>query len=129
MTPALTKTGLFTFATFDGDGSNYKVMPNDDPTLDLVYSDEDKMDVAGRLISPFFKPDWSPEHFLGQMYTCHLTVARTAFVRALGGFRLGTEGSQDYDLWLRFMEKTSGIIHVPKVLYHWRKIPGSAAAE
>ena len=63
------------------------------------------------------------------MYTCHLTVARRSLICELGGFRLGVEGSQDYDLWLRMISRTSRIAHVPKVLYHWRKIPGSAAAE
>lgn len=101
---------------------------NANPDADVVYSDEDKLSVRGARCDPFFKPDWSPEHFLGQMYTCHLTVAKTALVRELGGFREGFEGSQDYDLWLRMAARTSRIHHVPKVLYHWRKIPGSAAA-
>jgi GT2 family glycosyltransferase len=102
---------------------------NETPAADLLYSDEDKITTSGVRCDPFFKPDWSPEHFLGQMYTCHLTVARASLVRDLGGFRLGVEGSQDYDLWLRMIERTSHVRHVPKVLYHWRKIPGSAAAE
>ena len=96
--------------------------------VDVLYSDEDKLTLAGTRCDPFFKPDWSPEHFLGQMYTCHLTIARTALMREVGGFRAGFEGAQDYDLWLRMMARTRRIHHVPKVLYHWRKIPGSAAA-
>jgi GT2 family glycosyltransferase len=99
------------------------------PDADLLYSDEDKITTSGVRCDPFFKPDWSPDHFLGQMYTCHLTVARASLMRDLGGFRLGVEGSQDYDLWLRMIGRTSRVKHVPKVLYHWRKIPGSAAAE
>jgi GT2 family glycosyltransferase len=102
---------------------------NGSPNADLFYSDEDKITPGGVRCDPFFKPDWSPEHFLGQMYTCHLTVARTSLVRKVGGFRLGVEGSQDYDLWLRMIGGTSHVMHVPKVLYHWRKIPGSAATE
>jgi GT2 family glycosyltransferase len=102
---------------------------NESPNADVFYSDEDKITPGGVRCDPFFKPDWSPEHFLGQMYTCHLTVARTALVREVGGFRLGVEGSQDYDLWLRMIGRTSHVKHVPKILYHWRKIPGSAAAE
>jgi GT2 family glycosyltransferase len=102
---------------------------NQTPTADVLYSDEDKITTGGVRCDPFFKPDWSPEHFLGQMYTCHLTMARTSLVRDVGGFRLGVEGSQDYDLWLRMIERTAHVHHVPKVLYHWRKIPGSAAAE
>lgn len=99
------------------------------PEADVLYSDEDKITTGGIRCDPFFKPDWSPEHFLGQMYTCHLTMARASLVRELGGFRVGVEGSQDYDLWLRMIARTSHVQHVPKVLYHWRKIPGSAAAE
>jgi GT2 family glycosyltransferase len=97
------------------------------PDADILYSDEDKIAVDGERCDPFFKPDWSPEHFLGQMYTCHLTVMRRSLVNQLGGFRSGFDGTQDYDLWLRMISKTSRILHVPKVLYHWRKIPGSAA--
>jgi len=102
---------------------------NESPAADVLYSDEDKITTSGIRCDPFFKPDWSPEHFLSQMYTCHLTVARASLVRDVGGFRLGVEGSQDYDLWLRMIGRTSRVKHVPKVLYHWRKIPGSAAAE
>jgi GT2 family glycosyltransferase len=102
---------------------------NATPDADVMYSDEDKITTSGVRCDPFFKPDWSPDHFLGQMYTCHLTVARAALVRELGGFRVGVEGSQDYDLWLRMIGRTARVRHVPKVLYHWRKIPGSAAAE
>lgn len=102
---------------------------NAHPDADIVYSDEDKLTMSGVRCDPFFKPDWSPDHFLGQMYTCHLTVARRALVEDIGGFRLGVEGTQDYDLWLRVVTRTSRVLHVPKVLYHWRKIPGSAASE
>lgn len=101
---------------------------NQHPDADILYSDEDKLTTSGIRCDPFFKPDWSPEHFLGQMYTCHLTVARRSLVRDVGGFRLGVEGTQDYDLWLRMITRSSRVRHVPKVLYHWRKIPGSAAA-
>ena len=72
-----------------------------DPTLDLVYTDEDKMDVQGRLISPFFKPDWSPEHLTSRNYMSHLTVARRSLVEQVGGLRTGFDGSQDHDLLLR----------------------------
>ena len=98
------------------------------PDLDMIYSDEDKVDVKGRSHSPFFKPDWSPDTFLSLMYTCHLGVYRTALVRGLGGFREGFEGSQDYDLVLRLTEHTGSIAHIPKILYHWRSIPASSAA-
>lgn len=97
------------------------------PDADMIYSDEDKISEDGERNSPFFKPDWSPDTFLSQMYTCHLGVYRTELVRQIGGFRLGLEGSQDYDLVLRLTEKTGKIYHIPKVLYHWRTIPQSTA--
>lgn len=93
---------------------------------DLVYSDEDKIDGNGKRCEPFFKPDWSPDLLLSHNYICHLAVYRR---KLLDGLREGFEGSQDYDLLLRFTEKTNSIKHIPKILYHWRKIPGSAAAE
>lgn len=102
-----------------------------DPALDLLYSDEDKIDEQGRRFDPYFKPDWDPELLLGQNYVCHLSVLRTARVREVGGFREGFEGSQDHDLILRFGEGLDPrrVHHVPRVLYHWRAIPGSTALE
>jgi len=101
---------------------------NASPDADVLYSDEDKLDPGGVRCDPFMKPDWSPEHFLSSMYTCHFTVVRRSLVDDVQGFREGFEGAQDYDLWLRLSERTGRIVHVPRVLYHWRKIPGSAAA-
>jgi GT2 family glycosyltransferase len=98
------------------------------PDADMVYSDEDKLDSAGLRCEPYFKPDWSPEHFRSTMYTCHLMVLRTSVVRQVGGFRVGYEGSQDYDLVLRLSEHSPRIHHLPKILYHWRKAAGSTAA-
>lgn len=102
---------------------------NGHPDVDFIYSDEDKRDMAGVRSDPYFKPDWSPEHFLNFMYTNHLMVLRRSVVDAAGRFRPGTEGSQDYDLVLRIISNSDRVGHIPKVLYHWRKIPGSAAAE
>jgi GT2 family glycosyltransferase len=95
---------------------------------DIIYSDEDKLELDGSRSEPFFKPDWSPEYLECFMYTGHLTLYRRELVEAAGGFRVGFEGSQDYDLMLRTSEKTSSIYHIPKLLYHWRKARGSAAA-
>ncbi len=100
---------------------------NEHPDADMIYRDEDKMTEKGKRHSPFFKPDWSPDTILSHMYTCHLGVYRTTLVRGIGGFRVGFEGSQDYDLVLRLTEKTDKIYHIPKVLYHWRTIRGSTA--
>ena len=99
------------------------------PDLEFLYSDEDKIDELGRRYDPYFKPDWNPDLLLGQNYTCHLSVFRTARLRAIGGFRTGFEGSQDWDLTLRFITGLAAarIHHIPRVLYHWRAIPGSTA--
>lgn len=101
---------------------------NQHPEADMIYSDEDKLDEKGQLASPFFKPDWCPDSFLSRMYTCHLGVYRRKLVNKVGNFRVGYEGSQDYDLVLRFTEKTDHIFHIPKVLYHWRIHSESAAS-
>jgi|GEM_PF-295524 len=95
---------------------------------DVIYSDEDKINIDGTRHSPYFKPDWSPDMLLSQMYTCHLSVYRRELVEEVGGFRPGFEGSQDFDLMLRVSEKTNRIYHIPKVLYHWRVIPQSTAS-
>lgn len=97
--------------------------------VDLVYSDEDKLDKRGRRVDPFFKPDWSPDLLLSMNYVCHLAAIRRKTVEEAGGLRPGFDGSQDHDLFLRVAERARRITHVPKVLYHWRKVPGSAAAE
>ncbi len=98
-----------------------------DRSLDLIYSDEDRVTSHGQRIDPYFKPDWNPELLLGQNFISHLGVYRTSLSRSVGGFRRGYEGSQDWDFTLRFSENTSParIKHVPKVLYHWRDVPGT----
>ena len=113
--------------TIDALFENAKLI-NQHPDADFIYSDEDKIDAAGQRRDPVFKPDWSPEYFHSTMYSCHLGVYRSDLIRKIGGFRLGYEGSQDYDLVLRVMEQTQQIYHLPKVLYYWRMIPASAAS-
>lgn len=100
------------------------------PEAGLIYSDEDKIDLSGARCCPFFKPDWNPELLLGQNYISHLGIYRHALLREIGGFREGYEGSQDYDLALRCVEKLepNEIKHIPRILYHWRMAEGSAAA-
>jgi glycosyltransferase involved in cell wall biosynthesis len=100
------------------------------PEAGLIYSDEDKIDESGARCLPFFKPDWDPELLLGQNYISHLGVYRRSLLRDIGGFRQGYEGSQDHDLALRCVEKLAPaeIRHIPRVLYHWRMVEGSAAA-
>ncbi|HEY5815315.1 MAG TPA: glycosyltransferase [Solirubrobacterales bacterium] len=98
------------------------------PEADYVYTDEDKIDLRGRHSQPFFKPDWSPERLRTQMYTCHFSVLRRSLVDEVGGFDAKFEGSQDWDLVLKVTERARDVVHVPKVLYHWRLLDTSAAA-
>ncbi|PJK09216.1 family 2 glycosyl transferase [Lysobacteraceae bacterium NML08-0793] len=97
--------------------------------LKLIYSDEDKISEKGVRFDPYFKSDWNYELLLGQNCISHLGVYEAGLLRELGGFRKGLEGSQDWDLALRFSEKVrpEQIAHIPRVLYHWRAIPGSTA--
>ncbi len=102
---------------------------NDDPTLDMIYSDEDVVDERGERYAPKLKPDWSRDLFYSVNYVTHFAVYRTAVLRKIGGFRIGFEGSQDYDLALRTLEEIGdeAIGHIPHILYHWRAIRGSVA--
>ncbi|MFN2475454.1 MAG: glycosyltransferase [Chthoniobacterales bacterium] len=99
------------------------------PNCALIYSDEDKIDETSVRSNPFFKTDWNPQLFLGQNYINHLGVYRADLLREIGGFREGFEGSQDYDLALRCIERLTPeqIRHIPRVLYHWRTAAGSLA--
>jgi GT2 family glycosyltransferase len=101
---------------------------NERPDIDYIYTDEDKVDLKGCRVEPFFKPDWSPDLFFSMNYPCHFSVIRKSLVDNVGGFRSGFDGSQDYDLILRVTEKTDKIAHIPKPVYSWRKIPGSSAS-
>ncbi len=96
---------------------------------DFVYSDEDKLDEQGNYVQPHFKPDWSPDTMMSTMYTCHVSCVRRSLLDRIGGLRSQYDGCQDWDFVLRVSEHTSRISHVPKVLYHWRIIPASVAAD
>jgi GT2 family glycosyltransferase len=99
------------------------------PGASLIYSDEDKIDAQGRRYDPYFKPDWNEFLFRSQNMISHLGVYRRDLVTQVGGFREGFEGSQDYDLALRCVEliEPAQIVHIPRVLYHWRAHSGSTA--
>ena len=95
------------------------------PDAQLIYSDEDKIDERGQRSDPYFKPDWNIDLFRSQNMFSHLGVLSSALVRAVGGFRAGFEGSQDWDLVMRCIERIDTsqgqqVQHVPRVLYHWR---------
>ena len=100
------------------------------PRAVLFFSDEDKLDAAGQRTNPFFKPEWDGEWIRTTNCVLHLLVVRTGTLRVVGGLALGIDGAQDWDLVLRVAEVAgrAGIRHVPRVLYHWRELPGSTAA-
>ena len=97
------------------------------PEIDFLYSDDDKISTEGKRFDPQFKPEYSPELLLSYMYMGHLCVVRKEIFDKIGGFRIGFEGSQDYDFALRATEISRQVGHLPLVLYHWRTTPGSTA--
>ena len=102
---------------------------NEDPDADLLYSDEDKLNIdTGLHFDPYFKPDFSPALLLSGNYICHLLVLSTSLALSVGGFRKICDGAQDHDLVLRASEQAKKIVHVPEVLYTWRVHAGSTAA-
>jgi len=104
-------------------------MVNQYPDSEVIFSDEDKILSSGKRIEPYFKSDFDEELFLSQNMVSHLGVYKTKTIREIGGFRVGLEGSQDYDLMLRVLEivDPKKIQHIPRVLYHWRISRQSAA--
>jgi GT2 family glycosyltransferase/glycosyltransferase involved in cell wall biosynthesis len=99
------------------------------PGCDLLYCDEDKISLSGDFVDHYFKPDWSPDHLESCMYVLHMITVRKNVFFELGGYREEFTGAQDYDLALRISALGGEVIHVPKVLYHWRMIEGSASAQ
>jgi glycosyltransferase involved in cell wall biosynthesis len=102
---------------------------NRHPDARIFYSDEDKLDERGRRFDPYFKSDFNHVLLLAQNMISHLGVYRRDLVESLGGFRPGFEGAQDHDLALRCVAAVSRdeIVHIPRILYHWRAIEGSTA--
>ena len=99
------------------------------PEAQIVFSDEDKIDEKGQRFGPYFKTDYNPELMWAQNMISHLGCYKKSTLDAIGGFRKGFEGSQDYDLALRVIQRSKPhqIVHIPRVLYHWRAIIGSTA--
>lgn len=100
---------------------------NAHPDADFIYSDEDKTDGEGRYMHPHFKPNWCPDNLLSRNYLGHLAVLRSSILKGINGFTKGLEGSQDYDIYLRFIEKGKNVYHIPKILYRWRMHEESVA--
>jgi len=101
---------------------------NQNPSLDVVYTDQDYVDVHGHRIGTLVKPDWSREMFRGVMFVNHLLVVRAELARRVGGFDPAFDRIQDFEFMLRVSEETQKIGHVRRILYHWRSIPGSVAS-
>lgn len=100
------------------------------PKVDFIYSDEDKIDGTGVIHSyPFLKPDFSPEFLESCNYITHFSCMRSSVIRNVGGFRKGYEGAQDWDLFIRISEVTNNIFHIPKLLYSWRVHAASTASD
>jgi len=100
---------------------------NEEPSLDIIYYDEDKITEEGRQLYPYFKPRRLIERrILTENYLAHCVICRQLVLNA-GGFDPDMDGAQDWDLILRCIERTNRIAHIPRVLYHWRMIPGSAS--
>lgn len=88
---------------------------------DVIYTDEDKVSTAmDEYFSPNFKPDFNLDMLRSNNYFCHFFVAKKELIETVGGFRGEYNGAQDYDLFLRCIEKAERIAHIPKILYHWR---------
>ncbi|RJQ27173.1 glycosyltransferase family 2 protein [Candidatus Parcubacteria bacterium] len=100
---------------------------NENPETDIFYSDEDHLSIKNRRILPYFKPDFSKEFLRSTNYICHQVVVRKSIGDRIGWLREGMDGAQDHDFLLRVTDLTNHIVHIPKILYHWREIPGSAA--
>ncbi len=95
--------------------------------VDFIYSDEDKLELDGNHVWPLFKPDFSYDLLLSLNYITHLAVIKKDLFDRIDGFSLGADGAQDHDLFLKIIEKTNKIIHIPKILYHWRMLETSTA--
>lgn len=102
----------------------------ENPDGKLFYSDEDKVDEVGVRSRPYFKCDWNKYLFYSHNLITHLGVYSADIVTEIGGFRGGVDGAQDYDLALRFIERVpeSSIVHIPRILYHWRSHENSTAS-
>lgn len=101
---------------------------NDKPETEVIYTDEDKISEDGtKYFQPHFKADFNLDLLRSQNYLSHLFIVRRELREKVGLLREEYEGSQDYDFILRCVEQTDHILHIPKVLYHWRAHMDSTA--
>ena len=101
---------------------------NENKNVDFIYSDEDKFHFIDEpRFMPHFKPDFAPDTLRANNYICHFSVAKKSLLESVGLFNSEFDGAQDYDLILRVTEIAKKIVHIPKILYHWRVHPSSTA--
>lgn len=101
---------------------------NDDPQIDMLYCDEDKLAQDGRYTEVHLKPDFNLDLLRNNNYICHMLCVRSSLLAELEPNTKENDGAQDHNTTLQVAERTSHICHVPKVLYHWRIIEGSTSA-
>ena len=100
-----------------------------DRQADVVYTDEDKVNGDSTVYAePHFKSDFNLDLLRANNYICHFFVVKKEIAERVGGLRTEYNGSQDYDFIFRCVEQTSRIVHIPRVLYHWRMHENSTAA-
>lgn len=96
--------------------------------VDMLYTDEDKISSdSEEYFTPHFKPDFNLDLLRSNNYFCHFVVAAKDLILQVGAFRAEFNGAQDYDLMLRCAEKAKSIVHIPRILYHWRVHKASTA--
>lgn len=101
---------------------------NKDKEAEFIYTDEDKlMEEKENRMGPHFKQDYAPDTFLSYNYICHFSIFKKSLIDRIGGFRKEFDGSQDYDIIFRAVEQANRVIHIPKILYHWRINENSVA--
>lgn len=101
---------------------------NENPNAQFIYTDEDRIENEDKQrYGVFFKPDFSPYTLNSSNYICHFSIFKKELMDKLGGFRSEYDGSQDFDIVARASEETKNIVHIPKVLYHWRVHQNSTA--
>lgn len=100
---------------------------NQNPSVDFIYTDEDKQKVTGERFDPFFKPNWNPTLLMGHNYITHFVVVKRELQEKVGFLNSEFDGAQDYDFVLRATELANKVCHIPKILYHWRTLETSTA--
>lgn len=103
---------------------------NKNPEAGLIYTDEDKLSEDGKkYLNPHYKPDWSPDLLTHVNYITHFSVIRKDLLDSVGHLDPKKDGAQDYDLILKIADTGTEIVHIPKILYHWREAKHSTAAD